>query len=155
MSGGEVILTGVNSGLIDDALERQDVAAWFDLAVRGDNEPVDRILADLRAARRQMWLALDLGCDEVIALALTQIRSGKVDELWITNLVGRDRERWLPLLGRLERWALANGCARVVSLARPGWARVMRARDQGWRQSHIMLEKELGDGQQHHGRSEQ
>lgn len=142
-------LVPVHSNEVELMMRIPGVDRLLDLIDASDNEPLDNILWDLRERNRQAWLAMRNG--RAVALMLTMIKVGKVKEMWITHLVGEQRATWLDHWPLVREWALEIGCHRVVSLARPGWARVMR--DQGFRQSHIMLEhdlKEEADGQLNH-----
>lgn len=52
---------------------------------------------------------------------------------------GRDASAWTHLLGQIEAWARAEGCAKIDMTARKGWAKHLPA----FRLTHVMLEKDL------------
>lgn len=48
---------------------------------------------------------------------------------------------WLPLVGAMEQFAKDEGCKRVRIVGRKGWSRVL----DGYREKHVVLEKELSE----------
>ena len=59
----------------------------------------------------------------------------------IVLLAGRQRQKWIDMIGDLEDWAKSIGCSRIEAVARQGWARVMK--DWGWNTQYLMIDKEL------------
>ena len=85
-----------------------------------------------------LWLALDGG--HIKAAATTVLAATDTDTSCIlTACGGDDMPAWLPLLGRIEAYARAEGCARLRIYGRKGWARVLS----DYRNTHVILEKEL------------
>jgi GNAT superfamily N-acetyltransferase len=96
---------------------------------------VRRILS----AEIQLWVATE---DEtVFAIAGTLVFKADNGEKWCEILfaTGRERRRWQHLLAGIEDWARSEGCARMRSIARVGWARVYPE----YRQTHALIEKGL------------
>jgi hypothetical protein len=88
---------------------------------------------DVLEGRQLLWLAIS---DHVEAAATTQLSPG------VCTLVacsGHQRERWLPLFNRIEKYAKAEGCKTMRLYGRKGWERVL----DGYRVEHVVLEKEL------------
>lgn len=88
---------------------------------------------DVLEGRQLLWLAIS---DHVEAAATTQLSPG------VCTLVacsGHQRERWLPLFARIEKYAKAEGCKTMRLYGRKGWERVLS----GYRVEHVILEKTL------------
>ena len=96
------------------------------------------VLTDLRAGRAQLWLATDN--DEVEGIAVTCITEyPQTTTCLIWLCAGMGREKYTPLLGNIEQWAKAQGCASISLEGRPGWERILT--DYG--KTKIVLEKRL------------
>lgn len=91
----------------------------------GDQDIPLTILHDLRAGKRLLWLAVDEE-KTIIAAMLTQLfemTSGKM--LKMQECGGERMQEWKHLRKRVEDYARAEGCTRVLIEGRPGWERVM------------------------------
>lgn len=84
-----------------------------------------------------LWLAIS---DHIEAAATTHLikTSGK-PVLIVTACSGLQRERWLPLFSRIEKYAKDEGASRVRIFGRRGWERVLT----GYHAAYVILEKEL------------
>ena len=80
-----------------------------------------------------LWLAWS---DHIEAAATTQI-VGQV--CTVVAVSGHQRERWLPLKEKIEKYAKDEGCRIVRAYGRKGWERVL----DGYRVEHVILEKVL------------
>lgn len=69
----------------------------------------------------------------------------------IIGCVGQDRKRWVHHLSEIESWARNHGCAAMQNIGREGWLRDLKAA--GYRCTHYLFEKELGDAQEAFTRS--
>lgn len=108
-------------GLIRSAIERTDLSDFEDIE------------HDVLAGDLLLWLAIS---DHVEAAALTR-KSRNICTL--VACAGHQRERWLPLFSRIEKYAKDEGCKSVRIYGRSGWQRVLS----GYRVEHVILEKAL------------
>ena len=84
-----------------------------------------------------LWIAWD---GTIKAAATTSLVRTDRDKVCIlTACAGEDVALWLPLIGKIEAYAKAEGCACVRIYGRKGWARVLGS----YRTKRIVLEKEL------------
>jgi hypothetical protein len=107
--------------LIRAAIERTDLSDFADIE------------SDVLEGRQLLWLAIS---DHVEAAATTHL-SRNVCTLVACS--GHQRERWLPLFARIEKYAKDEGCSAMRIFGRKGWERVL----DGYRVEHVVLEKAL------------
>jgi hypothetical protein len=107
-------------GMVRAAIERTGLSEFEDIE------------KDVLAGDQLLWLAVS---DRIEAAATTHLSRGVCT---ITACSGHQRERWLPLLARIEKYAKAEGC-RMRIYGRPGWERVL----DGYRKEYVILEKVL------------
>jgi len=81
-----------------------------------------------------LWLAIS---DRVEAAATTHLSRNVCT---LTACSGHQRERWLPLFSRIEKYAKDEGCHTMRLYGRKGWERVL----DGYRAEYVILEKSLG-----------
>lgn len=105
---------------------------------RGGDTTPERLIAEVKATERQMWLAVS---DRVEALMLTNIGTDDLKTCRVTHCAGQDRKNWLHLFPVIEAWARDIGCKRIEATTRPGWERSLREFD--LRKTHVVLEKRL------------
>lgn len=80
--------------------------------------------------------------DEFRAVCLTTVHPEHIE---INCCAGEGRTDWQDdLEAHIAEWAEATGKKRVIMIARPGWAKWAKTR--GYRQAHVELVRELGDG---------
>ena len=103
---------------------------------------MENIANYIMGGKWQLWLFLKN--KEYKALAITEITvcpSG----MKILNLVvctGEDKELWEVLIpSTLEHFARIEGCKLFETMARPGWEKILGR--QGFKKTHVLLEKEL------------
>lgn len=101
---------------------------------------VDDIYHYLRAGEAQMWALYDdsglVKCGLVTQLQeYEQLRVCRV-----LVLAGRDAD-WERYSVDVESWARDEGCQRVESICRPGFARVMKKH--GYQQLYVVIAKDL------------
>jgi hypothetical protein len=106
--------------LIRAAIERTGLSDFADIE------------KDVLAGDQLLWLAIS---DHVEAAATTHLSRNVCT---ITACSGHQRERWLPLLACIEKYAKAEGCKMRI-YGRPGWERVL----DGYRREYVILEKAL------------
>lgn len=97
------------------------------------------ILHDLTKGRRLLWLAVDEK-ETIIAAMLTQLfemASGKMCKM--QECGGERMQEWKHLRARVEDYARAEGCTRVLVEGRPGWERIMP----DYERVAVVLEKRL------------
>lgn len=109
-------------GMIRAAIERTNLSDFADIE------------KDVLEGNQLLWLAIS---DRIEAAATTHL-SRKVCTL--TACSGHQRERWLPLFARIEKYAKDEGCHTMRLYGRKGWERVL----DGYRVEHVVLEKSLG-----------
>jgi len=96
------------------------------------------IEADILAGRSLLWMAWNgRTVESAAATILINSEIGKV--CIVTACGGSDMKRWLPLIGRIETYAKAEGCRRVRIYGRKGWLRVL----EGFEEKHVIMDKEL------------
>ena len=96
------------------------------------------VLADIREGRAQLWLATDN--DEVEGIAVTCITEyPQTTTCLIWLCAGISREKYTPLIGNIEQWAKAHGCASISLEGRAGWERILT----DFTKTKIILEKRL------------
>jgi hypothetical protein len=93
--------------------------------------------ADVLQGDGLLWIAWD----GIIKAAATTslIRTDRDKACILTACAGEDMAQWLPLLGEIEAYAKAEGCACVRIYGRKGWARVLK----GYTIEHVILERTL------------
>jgi len=111
--------------LILAAIERTNLSDFADIE------------KDVLAGDQLLWLAIS---DRVEAAATTHLSRNVCT---LTACSGHQRERWLPLFARIEKYATDEGCSTMRIYGRRGWERVL----DGYKVEHVILEKAL------HGRN--
>lgn len=106
--------------LILAAIERTNLSDFADIE------------KDVLVGDQLLWLAIS---DHIEAAATTHLSRNTCT---LTACSGHQRERWLPLLARIEKYAKDEGCKMRI-YGRKGWERVL----DGYRVEHIVLEKVL------------
>lgn len=120
---------------IEEHLERCAEAGMF---------TADDLVAAIKDRSRQCWVVVAGGGVE--AMLLTQIGEDRLKTCRITHLSGQRPWEWAHLIAALEAWAVSVGCKRMEAHAHPNWERM--GKEAGFRKTHIIIEKELPDGQQ-------
>jgi hypothetical protein len=111
--------------LIKAAIERTDLSRFEDIE------------AHVLSGDQLLWLAVS---DHIEAAATTHlIKAIGLPVLVITACSGHERERWLPLLEKIETYARNEGAKCVRIYGRRGWERALT----GYRVEHVVLEKAL------------
>lgn len=114
---------------------RQYLAEFTD----GGTLTVDDLIEQIERSERQCWAIVENGLRGV---ALTQITNDRKKVCHITHLTGEGLKEWADAFEVIEAWAIANGCDRIKAVARPGYKKI--GAKFGLRQTHIVLEKDLG-----------
>jgi hypothetical protein len=92
---------------------------------------IEDIETEVLDGRQLLWLAWS---DRIEAAATTQLAAGVCT---LTACSGQQRERWLPLFARIEKYAKDEGCKAMRIYGRKGWERVL----DGYHVEHVILEK--------------
>lgn len=111
--------------LIRAAIERTGLSEFADIE------------AQVLAGDQLLWLAIS---DHIEAAATTFLAktSGKPVCI-LTACSGHQRERWLPLFAKIEKYAKDEGARCMRIYGRKGWERVLP----DYRVEHVILEKQL------------
>lgn len=105
--------------LIKAAIDRTELSDFADI----EN--------DVLEGKQLLWLSWS---DHIEAAATTHLARNICT---LTACSGHQRERWLPLFSRIEKYAKDEGCSRMRIWGRPGWQRVL----DGYHVEHVVLEK--------------
>lgn len=99
----------------------------------------DDCLEELKSNQKQLWIVHE-GSGIVITqlIDFPRMRSCSIDVCTGNNL-----DAWSNLLGVIENWARAQGCAQMFLIARPGMEKLLKAH--GYVKTHTVFEKELGE----------
>jgi hypothetical protein len=108
--------------LICAAIERTELSDFADIE------------KDVLSGDQLLWLAIS---DRVEAAATTHLSRNVCT---LTACSGHQRERWLPLFARIEKYAKDEGCHTMRIYGRKGWERVL----DGYKAEYVILEKSLG-----------
>jgi hypothetical protein len=85
-----------------------------------------------------LWLACRGG--RILAAMTTALVKTDRDKVCVLTACGGEHmAQWLPLLGRIEAYARAEGCNCVRIHGRKGWARVL----ENYSVEHVILERAL------------
>jgi hypothetical protein len=92
---------------------------------RSTDDPRPDVLADLIAARAQLWAIYENG--KPVAAVVTRIQNDgeKRCLLWLIG-GGRVREWAADFLARCEAWARSIDCVALYGAGRKGWARIVK-----------------------------
>lgn len=94
--------------------------------------------ADVMSGRGVLWIAASNGAVEAAAVAKLE----RTDQNLICNVTacgGRAMSRWLHFLAAIEKWAKAEGAAKVRIFGRKGWTVML----EDYAVSAVVLEKML------------
>lgn len=97
----------------------------------------DLIEKEALAGDQLVWLAWE---GQIAAVALThKSRIGTRTICTLTACQGYDRDRWLPLFKKIEKYAKDEGCSVMRIYGRKGWSRVL----DGYQIENVVMEKVL------------
>lgn len=113
------------SGLIKAAIDRTGLSNFADIE------------RDVLSGAQLLWLAWGGTIEAAATTKLVQIGQHKICILVACS--GQQRERWLPLFEKIEKYAKDEGCACMRIYGRKGWKRALS----GYRVNHVILEKAL------------
>ena len=111
--------------LIRAAIERTDLSDFRDVEY------------DVLAGDQLLWLVISNHIEAAVTTHLIKTRDRPV--LVITACSGSHRERWLPLLSRIENYARAEGAKCVRLYGRKGWQRALK----DYHVEHVIMKKDL------------
>ncbi|OAF05467.1 hypothetical protein AYJ54_00750 [Bradyrhizobium centrolobii] len=93
---------------------------------------------DVLSGDQLLWIAWS---GKILAAATTRLADdGKRKVCEIVACGGEDRDRWLPLIEQIEKYASNEGCSSTRIIGRAGWERVL----EGYRREYVILEKSIG-----------
>jgi hypothetical protein len=111
--------------LIRKAIEKTDLSDFRDIEY------------DVLSGDQLLWLAIS---DHVEAAATTHlIKTKDKPVLVVTACAGENKDRWLPLKARVERYAKEEGAKCVRLYGRKGWERELK----DYHVSYVIMEKDL------------
>ena len=108
-------------GLIRAAIEKTDLSDFSDIEY------------DVLSGDQLLWLAIS---DHIEAAATTHLSR---NVCVLTACSGHQRERWVPLFAKIEKYAKDEGATTMRIFGRRGWGRVL----DGYQSTHVILEKAL------------
>ena len=112
--------------LIRSAIDRTNLSSF------------DDIERDVLDGKQLLWLAWN--GESIEAAATTQLVGTNCKPVCIlTACAGKNRDRWLPLFGKIEKYAKDEDCSTMRIIGRRGWERVL----DGYRVEYVVLEKAL------------
>lgn len=94
--------------------------------------------ADVLSGRGVLWIAVSNGAIEAAAVAKL-VRTDIHTTCIITACGGRAMGRWLHFMAAIEKWAKAEGAAKVRIFGRKGWTVML----EDYTVSAVVLEKAL------------
>lgn len=102
------------------------------------DDTIESIAENVRAGTALLWLATD--GPQIVAAATTVINTTPRHKVCIVHSAGgKHTGLWDQFMPMVERYAKAEGCARVRVAGREGWKRVLKGYSQPW----IVLDKVL------------
>lgn len=118
---------------------RHEVYGWLESALCDDPRlTLASVLADCLQERATLWLFVDAeGPSAALVTRIIEYEGGRSLEIQLCG--GGALWRNLPLLGELEDYARAAGCAFAQVCGRPGWERALPE----YRRTGVQLLKEL------------
>ncbi len=112
-------------GLIKAAIEHTGLSEFSDVEY------------DILSGDQLLWLVIS---DHIEAAVTTHlIKTAGKPVCVITACSGVQRERWLALKAKIEKYAKDEGCSCVRLYGRKGWERVLK----DYRVEHVIMEKAL------------
>lgn len=93
----------------------------------------DAVKEGVEAGRLQFWV-------EGASCAVTEILDGPT--LYFAVAAG-NLDEIETLYTRIETWGRLRGCQRAIIGGRPGWDRTFLSRKQGFKTTHVIMQKEL------------
>lgn len=131
----------------DQVIEVWPLIEHFIAGICRDN-PISFDAGDLlqRCAKGTLalWVFWDIPARKPLGVMGTETNIGQNSEMYVNAifLTGEQMERWRDeMTTTVEAWAKAIGARRIIGWARDGWGRALAS--QGYRRTHVMLEKEL------------
>jgi hypothetical protein len=98
----------------------------------------DDLIPWLESEKGQLWIVIREGrVMAAMTTCLVKQRSGLV--LRLIGCGGVAMSEWSHLHRRIEKYAKAEGCVKVVTEGRPGWSKVL----DGYRATRVCLEKRI------------
>ena len=110
---------------IEDALEYSEGTHIF-----------DDIVAAVLAGRMQLWPG-PRGC------AVTEIVTYPRKKTIHVFLLGGELDQILDFEESMAEFGRVNGCSAMTGAGRPGWERVMKGTDHGWKRSFVVIERPI------------
>lgn len=101
----------------------------------GSHTPAD-IEAAVERGELQRW-------DGEASSIITEIKQTPQQRLLLYFLAGGDMTELRAMSIGINEWGRSVGCVKAQIVGRLGWARSPLTREDGWRQTAVLLEKEL------------
>lgn len=136
---GRVIVSAIEPDTAFEIWPRVSDMIDIGYAVGGDFMPKD-MLEQIRYGKVLLWAAIDQGDGEIVAAMTTELvpmRAGLV--CWMCQCGGSRMGEWWQFHKKIEEYAKAEGCVKVILRGRRGWERVL----DGYKLRTVTLEKVL------------
>lgn len=106
------------------------------------------IVKYIASGAMQLWAAYDEEHKHVDGIAITEIVTYPQRKICrFLCATGENLDNWIDLINEIETWATVMGCDGFQAECRPGWERLLKGN--GYRKSHVILGKDLGNGTAH------
>lgn len=107
----------------------------------GGRYMVSDILDLLLQQKMQLWVAMEN--HEVLGIGLTEIiKFPQLKECRVICATGTNVNLWAHFIQKIEKWAVLQGCEKMMIVCRPGWEKLMK--EFNYKKNHVQLEKGLG-----------
>ncbi len=103
-----------------------------------DRQTMASLLQQIMQGEIQLWAVVDREIKAVVGTEIGEAPSGLVT-CCVRFCVGAGFRKWIHLLDVIEDYARANGCHRVETWARKGWAKHLPE----YKLTHVLLERDL------------
>lgn len=123
--------------ILRDKLERA-------LAVDGGTHTLEDLIKGVERGLFQVWH----GVHSIVVTQIMQTPQRRDLVVFIAAGLLEEIQELEPII--LE-WGAQQGCKRAVFAGRKGWARSFLTRDSGWRETLVVIEKELTHGERKGG----
>jgi len=122
----ELKFTGVQSGMIKVTWPLAKPFVEKGLALESGLYKAEDIYDHLLKKKMQLWVAIDIEENKIIAVLITQIALyPQAKACWIILVGGAGMDDWVQFMRIIKLWAKGEGCDRVLSFSRDGWVKML------------------------------
>jgi hypothetical protein len=105
------------------------------LALGGSTHTVDDVLDQIARGDAQLWV-------DDRAIVVTEVRQCPRKKVLYAWLATGELDACVTLLRRAVEWGTEQGCELAIATGRKGWTKPLRS--EGWTETLVVLEQELG-----------